>query len=127
MLRRFHTLFEQKLSNLRLFLSSIFPKDKENRKSLDIELMEVGRKVPLNGVRNTNTKKIQLRKQNLPKNKETKLRGNFTPKDSKSIKILDIQFQEVGAKRSSNGNSKVNRQTDRHKDRHTYGQVFENP
>ena len=61
LLRRFHTLFEQKLSNLRSFLSSIFPKDKENQKSLDIELMEVGRKVPLNGVRNTNTKKILLR------------------------------------------------------------------
>ena len=34
------------------------------------------------------------------------------PKDSESLKILDIQLREVGAKRRINGTSKVNRQTD---------------
>ena len=34
------------------------------------------------------------------------------PKDSKSLKILDIQLWEVGAKRPLNGTSKVNRHTD---------------
>ena len=36
------------------------------------------------------------------------------PKYSKSLKILDIQFWEVGAKRPLNGTSKVNGQTDTH-------------
>ena len=35
------------------------------------------------------------------------------PKDSGSLKILDIRLREVGAKRPLNGTSKVNRQTDR--------------
>ena len=35
------------------------------------------------------------------------------PKDSESLKILDIQLQEVGAKRPLNGTSK-SEQTDRH-------------
>ena len=34
------------------------------------------------------------------------------PKDSESLKILDIRLREVGAKRPLNGTSKVNRQTD---------------
>ena len=34
------------------------------------------------------------------------------PKDSESLKILDIRLREVGAKRRLNGTSKVNRQTD---------------
>ena len=33
------------------------------------------------------------------------------PKNSESLKILDIQLQEVGAKRRLNGTSKVNRRT----------------
>ena len=41
------------------------------------------------------------------------------PKDSKSIKILDIRLREVGAKRPVNGTSTVNRQTDKHTDGHT--------
>ena len=41
------------------------------------------------------------------------------PKDSESLKILDIRLREVGAKRPLNGTSKVNRQTDRHTDTQT--------
>ena len=41
-------------------------------------------------------KKILLVGQNLPKNK-------LFPKDSKTIKSLDIGLQEVGAKRPLNG------------------------
>ena len=43
----------------------------------------------------------------------------LSPKDSEYLKILDIQLQEVGAKRRLNGTSKVNRQTDKHTDRQT--------
>ena len=43
------------------------------------------------------------------------------PKDSESLKILDIRLWEVGAKRPLNGTSKVNRQTDRQTDKHTDG------
>ena len=45
------------------------------------------------------------------------------PKDSESLKILDIQLWEVGEKRPLNGTSKVNRQTDGHTDRRTHGQT----
>ena len=41
------------------------------------------------------------------------------PKDSESLKILDIRLREVGAKRPLNGTSKVNIQTDTQTDRHT--------
>jgi hypothetical protein len=40
------------------------------------------------------------------------------PKDSKSLKIFDIQLREVGAKRPLNGTLKVNRQTDGQTDGH---------
>ena len=43
------------------------------------------------------------------------------PKDSKSIKILDIRLWEVGAKRPLNGTSKVNRQTNTQTARQTDG------
>ena len=42
----------------------------------------------------------------------------FSPKDSKSIKILDIQLREMGAKRPLKGTSKVNTQTDRQTNKH---------
>ena len=42
------------------------------------------------------------------------------PKDSESLKILDIQLWEVGAKRLLNGTSKVNRQTHRQTHRRTF-------
>ena len=45
----------------------------------------------------------------------------FSPKDSESLKILDIQLREGGAKRRLNGTSKVNTHTDRRTDRHTDG------
>ena len=44
------------------------------------------------------------------------------PKDSESLKILDIRLQEGGAKRPLNGTSKVNRQrTDGQTDGQTDG------
>ena len=56
------------------------------------------------------------------------------PKDSESLKILDIQLREVGAKRPLNGTSR-SEHTDRHTDRRTFwliesigpeGRCFEN-
>ena len=41
------------------------------------------------------------------------------PKDSESLKIMDIQLWEVGAKRRLNGTSKVNTRTNRRTDRRT--------
>ena len=41
------------------------------------------------------------------------------PKDSESLKILDIPLREVGAKRPLNGTSKVNTHTDTQTDRRT--------
>ena len=54
------------------------------------------------------------------------------PKDSKSLKILDIRFREVGAKRPLNSTSKVNTQTHRRKfwlikSIGPEGRCFENP
>ena len=60
----------------------------------------------------------------------------FFPKNSESLKILDIRLWEVGAKRPLSGTSKVNRQTDRQTDGQTHrllesigteGRCFENP
>ena len=45
-------------------------------------------------------------------NSETTSFHYVSPKDSESLKFLDIQLWEVGAKRHSNGTSKVNRRTD---------------
>ena len=45
-------------------------------------------------------------------------------KDSKSLKILDIQLLEVGAKRPLNSTSKVNRQTNRQTDGQTHRWTF---
>ena len=42
----------------------------------------------------------------------------ISPKDSESLKILDILLWEVGEQRRFNGTSKVNRQTDRLTDTH---------
>ena len=56
------------------------------------------------------------------------------PKDSESLKILDIRLWEVGAKRRLNGTSKVNTRTNGQTDRRTFrliesigpeGQCFE--
>ena len=43
------------------------------------------------------------------------------PKDSKSLKILDIRLRLVGAKRRLNGTSKVNTHTDTQTHRQTDG------
>ena len=45
-------------------------------------------------------------------------------KDSESLKILDIRFRELGAKRPLNGTSKVNTRTDGRTDRHTHRRTF---
>ena len=50
-------------------------------------------------------------------NKNVQMWNHFfpllTPKDSESLKTLDIRLREVGEKRPLNGTSKVNTQTDR--------------
>ena len=46
------------------------------------------------------------------------------PKDSESLKILDIRLRKLGAKRPLNGTSKVNTHTDRQMDRRTDGRTF---
>ena len=97
------------------FFPLLFPKNSESLKILDIQLREVEAKRPLNG-----TSKV---KKKWEKKKTFLLRGDFRqfsnknvliwdhffpllfPKDSESLKILDIQ--EVGAKRPLNGTSKV--------------------
>ena len=48
------------------------------------------------------------------------------PEDSKSLKLLDIQLWEVGAKRLWNGTSKVNTRTEGHTNGHFEGQFFAN-
>ena len=45
------------------------------------------------------------------------------PKDSESLKILDIRLREVGAKRPLNGTSKVNKHTNTQTDGQTDGQT----
>ena len=75
-----------------------------------------------------------------PPNKNVQMWDHFFPllfpKDSESLKILDIWLREVGAKRPLNGTSKVNRQTDTQTDIWTNrliesigpeGRCFENP
>ena len=76
--RRFYTLYEQKFSNLRPLLSITFPQgfQKLNKKNGPWTLGSGKR--PLNGVRNTNTKKSCSIWQNLSENKLF-LRSDFTP------------------------------------------------
>ena len=72
-------------------------------------------------------------------NKNVQMLNHFFPllfpKDSESLKILDIRLQKVGAKRPLNGTSKVNRHTNIQTDRRTFrliesigpeGRCFEN-
>ena len=84
----------------------------------------------------TDFQTILLSKAKLTQKQKKKLRGDLTPfisksfqiwdhffplpfpKESESLKMLDIQLQEVGAKTHLNGTSKVNRRTDGHTDRH---------
>ena len=109
------------------FFSLLFPKDSESLKILDIRLREVGAKRPFNGtskVKKVREKKLFLRgdfRKFL--NKNVHVWDHFFPllfpKDSESLKILDIRLWEVGAKRRLNGTSKVDRHTDRRTDRRT--------
>ena len=120
--RRFLTIFKQKCSNMRPLLSITFPY--ESLKILDIPLREVGAKRPLNGtskVKKVKKKKLFLarRFRTIFKQKCSYMRPILSilfPKDSESLKILDIRRWEVGAKRPLNGTSKVNRHTDRRTD-----------
>ena len=93
------------------FFSWFFPKDSKILKCLDIGFREVGAKILLNGVRNTDTKKILLSKAKFAQNLYF-LRNNltpfksksfqiwdhffplFSPKDSKSLNVLDIRLWE---------------------------------
>ena len=79
------------------------------------------KKIPHTGDKNssmdadcsTNTQKILLVGQNSPKNK-------LFPKDSKTIKSLDIGLQEVGAKKPLNGVRKWDKQTNTETDIRTF-------
>ena len=78
---------------------------------------------------NQHTKKLFLRGDFRPlPNKNVQMLDHFLPlffpKDSESLKILDIQLGEVGAKKPLNGTSKVNRQTHRRTDKHTDRRTF---
>ena len=110
--RRFYTLYEQKYSNLKPLLSISFPKGfRKSKKFGDWTLGGGAGLKRLLNIMNTWRKKIW---------KNYFRRGNFRlflskifqiwdhffplifPKDSKSLKILDIQFWKVGAKRRLN-------------------------
>ena len=74
-------------------------------------------------------KKLLLRGDFRPlSNKNVQMLDHFCPllfpKDSESLKILDIRLREVGAKRPLNGTSKVNRQTHRRTHKHTDRRTF---
>ena len=99
------------------FFPLVFPRDLGNLKSFDIGLREVGAKGRLNRVNKWRKKSV----------KKEFCRGDFRPfvskniqiwdpfypllfpKSSESLKILDIWFWEVGAKRRLNGTLKVNK------------------
>ena len=90
------------------FFSLLSPKDSESLKILDIRLWEVGAKKPLNS---TSKVKKSERKKNFFlrsdfrqfSNENVHIRDHFFPllfpKDSESLKILDIRLWEVGTKR----------------------------
>ena len=131
----FYTRYEQKFSNLRPLLSINFPNQfRKSKKFGHCSLGSGGKKTIKRSEKIQNTKKIKKKSGseslNLPKT-NFYLCGNFTPlysksgqisdhffqllfpKDSESLKTLDIGLQKVRAKRRLNGASKVNRNTDR--------------
>ena len=103
----FRPLPNRNVQMLDHFFPLLFPKDSESLKILDIQLWEMGAKRPLKG-----TSKVKNERE-----KNFFLRGNFRqfsnknvpiwdhffpflfPKDSESLKILDIRLRKVGAKR----------------------------
>ena len=106
------------------FFPLLFPKDSESLKILDIWLREVGSKRPLKKTENRRRpRKVKKKTFFLGgdfrqfSNKNVHIWDHFFsllfPKNSESLKILDIQLWEVGAKRHLNGTSKVNTQTNR--------------
>ena len=60
--QRFYTLYEQKFSNMRPLLSITFPQGFLKSKKFEYWTSGSGVKIPLNGVRNADTKKVLLSK-----------------------------------------------------------------
>ena len=128
--RQFYTLYEKIFQIWDHYFPLLFPMDSKNLKFLNIWLWEIGAKVPLNRVRNTDTKKSCSVRQNSPKNK-LYLCGDFTPFISKSFQMWDdflpllypqgfrisksfgLPILGSGGKKTLNGTSKLNRETDR--------------
>ena len=65
----FTTFMSKSFQILDHFFPLLFSKDSENLKSLHIGLRKIGAKIPLKGVRNTNTRKTCSVRQNSPQNK----------------------------------------------------------
>ena len=109
------------------FFPLLFPKDSKSLKILDIRLWEVGAKRPENST--SKVKKVRRKRLCLRADFRQLLNTNvhiwdhlfplLFPKESESLKILDIRLWEVGATRLLNGTSKVNRHTDRRTDTRT--------
>ena len=114
------------------FFPLLFPKNSESLKILDMRLREVGAKRQFKKTKNRRRPKKFKKKTFFCAaildnfwNKNVYIWDHFFPllfpKDSESLKILDIRLREVEAKRPLNGTSKVktHRQTDRQTDRRT--------
>ena len=134
--RRFKTIFKQKCSYLRPLLSITLPQGFRISTT-------IGHPTSGNGGKKTvkwylKSEKVRKKKLFFARRFKTIFKQKFQmfdhffpllfPKDSESLKILDIRLREVGAKRPLNGTSKVNgqtnRQTDRQTDRHTDRRTF---
>ena len=113
------------------FFLLLFPKDSKSLQILDIRLREVGAKRPLNSTSKVKKwrKKTFFLRGDFRKfsNKNVHIWHDFFPllfpNNFESLKILDIRLREVGAKKTLNGTSKVNRHTDGHTDRRTHRQT----
>ena len=112
---RFYTLYEQKYLNLRPLLSISFPQGFRKYKKFEHLTSESECKKTLNGLNKWRKKSV----------KNFFRRGDFRPflsktvqiwdpffpllfpKDSKSLKLLDIQLREKGAKKRLNDTIKI--------------------
>ena len=103
----FKPLPNENIQMLDHFFPLLLPKDFESIKILDIRLWEVGAKRPLKGT--SKVEKVREKKtffcvvildnfQTKMFISETTSFHYFSPKDSESLKILDIRLREVGAK-----------------------------
>ena len=95
------------------FFPLVFPKDSENLKSLDIGLREGGGTKMFKWSEQRKKKTFFCRGDSRPfLSKNVHIWDHFFPllfpKDSESLKILDIRLWEVGAKRRLNSTSKMN-------------------